>query len=210
MSDLSSRADSLKPLWDATAGPWDGFPPLRGSERCDVAIVGGGVTGLAAALAIAQGGARVTLIEADTIGFRASGRNGGQSVIGGRGPNDDGLDRASIGRIARAAVERFPQLAGTPWAFGWSCRVAMTLDDMPHVHALGPGAWTAVGYCGRGVSLAVSLGGMLGALALGAREEKAAYPLTPLRRVPFYPLRQPGAAAAIMYYRMKDRLGLPT
>ena len=134
----------------------------------------------------------------------------GRFLIGGRGPSDDGLDRATIQRIARAALERFPQLAETPWAFGWSCRVAMTIDDMPHVHELAPGLWTAVGYCGRGVALAICLGEMLGKLALGARADDAAYPVTPLRRVPFYPLRQPGAAAAIIYYRMKDRLGLPT
>jgi glycine/D-amino acid oxidase-like deaminating enzyme len=432
-SELPILPEGLTPLWEATAGPWDGFAPLTADGRCDVAIVGGGFTGLSAALALAQGGARAMLVEADSIGCRASGRNGGQVVpglkpradhvlaafgaergqrmldfahaasgltfdliarlgidcdptrngwiqgafspraredlrqraainarhggdveflderrvaaltgsdfhhggmieraagavhplkfgrglaravaaaggslhertrataversgtrwavatdggtivadrvilatdaytgrlwprlaqslvnvtsaqlataplapallaqilparagvsetrkityyyridpegrfvIGGRGPSDDGLDRATILRIARAARERFPQLGGTPWAFGWACRVAITLDDMPHVHALAPGVWTAAGYCGRGVALAVSLGAMLGALALGAREDEAAYPLTPLRRMPFYPLRQPGAAAAIIYYRMKDRLGLPT
>jgi len=134
----------------------------------------------------------------------------GRFVIGGRGPSDDGLDRATLRRIARAAGERFPQLEGTPWQFGWSCRVAITLDDLPHVHELAPGAWTAVGYCGRGVALAVALGELLGGLALGKRADEAGYPVTPLRRVPFHPLRQPGAAAAIMYYRMKDRLGLPS
>lgn len=433
MSYPLASAEGLKALWEVTAGPWPGFEPLRGEERCDVAVVGGGFTGLAAALALAAGGARVSLIEADTIGFRASGRNGGQVVpglkpradrivatfgaergrrmldfahtaadrtfdliarhgidcnptrngwiqgafsqlaredlrqraeinaqhgadvefldegriaaltgstfhyggmierragavqplkfarglaraaaaagasihettravsleqtggrwqlstgqgklladriilatdaytdrlwprvsqslvnvtsaqlatgplpeallaqilpsragvtetrkityyyridpegrfvIGGRGPNDDGLDRATVHRIARAAVERFPQLRGTQWAFGWACRVAITMDDLPHVHELAPGAWTAVGYCGRGVALAVCLGEMLAALALGGHSEEAGFPLTPLRRMPFYPLRQPGAAAAIMYYRIKDRLGLPS
>jgi glycine/D-amino acid oxidase-like deaminating enzyme len=120
------------------------------------------------------------------------------------------LNRATVHRIARAAVERFPQLAQTPWAFGWACRVAITLDDLPHVHEVASGAWTAVGYCGRGVALAVCLGEMLASLALGLRSDEAAYPVTPLRRMPFYPLRQPGAAAAIAYYRIKDRLGLPS
>ena len=45
---------------------------------------------------------------------------------------------------------------------------------------------------------------------LGGRAEDAAFPVTPLRRMPYYPLRQPGAAAAITYYRIKDRLGLPS
>ena len=67
----------------------------------------------------------------------------GRFVIGGRGPNGDGLDRATVQRIARAAVERFPQLRGTQWDFGWACRVAITMDDLPHVHEVAPGAWTA-------------------------------------------------------------------
>jgi glycine/D-amino acid oxidase-like deaminating enzyme len=134
----------------------------------------------------------------------------GRFVIGGRGPFDDDLDRTTVKRIARAALERFPQLRGTQWTFGWCCRVAITMDDLPHVHELAPGAWTAVGYCGRGVAIAICLGEMLAALALGGRADDAAFPVTPLRRMPFYPLRQPGAAAAIFYYRIKDRLGLPS
>ena len=382
----------LKVLWDETGGPWAGFAPLAGEDRCDVAVIGGGFTGLAAALRLATDGAKVSLIDADTIGFRASGRSGGQIVpglkpradsviatfglergrrmldlahqaadrtfdliarhridcaptrngwiqgafskvareglrqraenngrhggdlefldegrvaaltgsnfyhggmierragavqplkfarglalsaaaagaslyektrglsirqagsgwqvctqggrlladriilandgytdrlwphltqslvnvtsaqlatdplpasllalilparagvsetrkityyyridpaglfvIGGRGPNSDTLDGATVQRIARAAVDRFPQLREVPWKYGWACRVAITLDDLPHVHALAPGLWTAAGYCGRGVALAVCLGEMLATLALGRR-----------------------------------------
>ncbi|TIQ13979.1 MAG: FAD-binding oxidoreductase, partial [Mesorhizobium sp.] len=43
----------------------------------DVAVVGGGLTGSSAALALAKKGARVALLEAETIGNAASGRNGG-------------------------------------------------------------------------------------------------------------------------------------
>src|SRR4051812_27213898 len=49
--------------------------PIQGS--CDVAVVGGGLTGSSAALALAKKGARVALLEAETIGNAASGRNGG-------------------------------------------------------------------------------------------------------------------------------------
>jgi gamma-glutamylputrescine oxidase len=53
-------------------------PRLVGTHRMDVCVIGGGFTGLSAALHLASAGARVTLIEAETIGFAASGRNGGQ------------------------------------------------------------------------------------------------------------------------------------
>ncbi len=59
-------------------------PPLAGEIRADICVVGGGYTGLSAALHAAQAGARVVLIEAETIGFAASGRNGGQIHPGHR------------------------------------------------------------------------------------------------------------------------------
>jgi glycine/D-amino acid oxidase-like deaminating enzyme len=69
-------------LWTATAVPDRDWPELEGSMRADVAIVGGGFTGCAAALALAERGARVALIEASLIGWGASGRTGGQVIPG--------------------------------------------------------------------------------------------------------------------------------
>lgn len=52
-------------------------PPLVGRETAAIGIVGGGLAGLAAALGLAERGARPVLLEAATIGAGASGRNGG-------------------------------------------------------------------------------------------------------------------------------------
>jgi gamma-glutamylputrescine oxidase len=59
-------------------------PRLDGVETADVCVVGGGYTGLSAALHLAKAGASVVLLEADSVGFRASGRNGGQIHSGHR------------------------------------------------------------------------------------------------------------------------------
>jgi gamma-glutamylputrescine oxidase len=56
--------------------------PLAGDLSVDVAIVGGGITGCAAALDLAAKGLRVALLEARDIGWGASGRNGGQVLPG--------------------------------------------------------------------------------------------------------------------------------
>ncbi|MGL5839044.1 MAG: NAD(P)/FAD-dependent oxidoreductase [Sphingorhabdus sp.] len=66
----------------ATANMWEMQPSLAGDEHYDVAVIGGGFTGLSAALACAEKGLKVALFEAKTIGFGASGRNGGQLIPG--------------------------------------------------------------------------------------------------------------------------------
>jgi glycine/D-amino acid oxidase-like deaminating enzyme len=65
-------------LYAETARPAIATPPLDGSRRVSVAVIGGGFTGLSAALHLAQAGTEVTLIEAHEPGWGASGRNGGQ------------------------------------------------------------------------------------------------------------------------------------
>lgn len=57
-------------------------PALTGSTRSDVCVVGGGIAGCSAALALAERGYRVTLLEAERLGWGASGRSGGQVLPG--------------------------------------------------------------------------------------------------------------------------------
>jgi gamma-glutamylputrescine oxidase len=68
--------------YQATANRWETQPVFAGESEYDVAVIGGGFTGLSAALACAEKGLKVVLLEAKTIGFGASGRNGGQLIPG--------------------------------------------------------------------------------------------------------------------------------
>lgn len=52
-------------------------PPLQGACECDTVIVGGGLAGLTTALQLARAGRQVVVLEAQRVGFGASGRNGG-------------------------------------------------------------------------------------------------------------------------------------
>ena len=64
------------------------FDPLSESQRADVCIIGAGYTGLSTALHLAEAGYKVIILEAQRIGFGASGRNGGQIATGQRVEQD--------------------------------------------------------------------------------------------------------------------------
>lgn len=98
--------------YQASAHPFERAEPLVAEVRCDVVVIGGGFTGVAAALAAAEAGAKVVLLEAETIGHGASGRNGGQLIPGLRWTGSHlkrafGAERArAVHDVALQAVER--------------------------------------------------------------------------------------------------------
>ncbi len=63
--------------WLAEAGPVAPAPPLRGDQRADVVVIGGGYAGLWTAWQLLERGASVALLEAGVCGHGPSGRNGG-------------------------------------------------------------------------------------------------------------------------------------
>ena len=77
------RPDEDIDSWYArSAVPAPERPRLQGRVTADVAILGGGLTGLSAALELAEAGLQVVLLEARRVGWGASGRNGGQVIFG--------------------------------------------------------------------------------------------------------------------------------
>ena len=68
--------------YTATAPRGESFPKLEADIEADVCVVGGGFTGLSAALELAQRGYSVALLESREIAWAASGRNGGQVIVG--------------------------------------------------------------------------------------------------------------------------------
>lgn len=69
-------------FWADTVGGPD-WPVLDGDAATEVAVIGGGFTGVSAALHLAEAGTGVTVLEAEHAGWGASGRNGGFCCLGG-------------------------------------------------------------------------------------------------------------------------------
>lgn len=88
----------LKSYWLDTAEPFaNAFNgPLEG--RADVAVIGGGFTGLSAALALARKGARPIVLEAGKVASEASGRNGGHV--------NNGLAHSFTGAVSQLGLEQ--------------------------------------------------------------------------------------------------------
>ena len=66
----------------ATANAVTAYPALTGEVAADVCVIGAGFTGIATALTLAERGYSVVIVEANRIGWGASGRNGGQMISG--------------------------------------------------------------------------------------------------------------------------------
>ena len=88
--------NDTRSYYAATATPLVHLPPLNADARADVCVIGAGYTGLSAALHLARAGYSVVVLEAESVGFGASGRNGGQ-LNGGQRRDVDYLE-AHFGR----------------------------------------------------------------------------------------------------------------
>jgi gamma-glutamylputrescine oxidase len=76
-----SQSDEQNFYYASTPRP-EPHAPLTGEQVFDVCILGGGISGLSAALHLAGRGMRVALLEARHLGYGGSGRSGGQSIFG--------------------------------------------------------------------------------------------------------------------------------
>jgi len=106
------------------------WPELSGELNAEVCIIGGGFTGLNTAINLAEAGYKVVLLEANRIGWGASGRNGGQLIrgighdtsqfarwIGDEGVRDLDLMGLEAVELVRERIERFNIDCDLRWGY---------------------------------------------------------------------------------------------
>ena len=130
-----NTTEHARSYYAASANTSASYPALDAHIDADIAVVGGGFTGVNTALELAERGYQVALLEANRICWGASGRNGGQ-IIGGLGHNasqfrkvigDEGVrsiyDMGNEGvDIIRQRVERYQIDCDIRWGY---CDVAL-------------------------------------------------------------------------------------
>jgi glycine/D-amino acid oxidase-like deaminating enzyme len=129
----------------------------------------------------------------------------GRFLFGGRGGLAEGNDRANSSHVVAKLHELFPRLKDVPLEFFWSGKVALTMDHLPHLHELAPGAWAALGCNGRGVGMCSALGPVLARLMMDGDPQDCPVPMTTLRAIPFHGMRLPAMHAAVWWKGMKDK-----
>jgi glycine/D-amino acid oxidase-like deaminating enzyme len=150
-------------LWAQTARERACYPPLSADITADVAVIGGGILGLATALALAEAGQRVVVLEAAGMGQGASGRNGGLVVpsLPRVGPDDvlRSMGEARGARFIRMVLGAPAEVAGLIGRFGIDCGFTQAGWLNPaHGPSLVPGLQRRLAAWQRHGSTAVLLG----------------------------------------------------
>ena len=106
MKASDQKQEHTNSYYAATVNEATDYPPLQGAKAADVCVVGAGFTGIATALTLAERGYSVAVVEANRVGWGASGRNGGQLINGVNG-------------LARIRKKHGEGIADMLWELGW-------------------------------------------------------------------------------------------
>lgn len=131
----------------------------------------------------------------------------GRLLMGGRGPYGEPDSEHEWDHLARDVRKHFPALHDVPFTHRWGGRVAVHLDYLPRLHRPQPQLLVAIGCQGRGIAWQTAMGAELARLAIDSQYDPV-LPFSPVRPVPFHPLKALGVASTIAAYRALDRLGL--
>jgi len=189
----------------ATNGYTDNLWP---GLRCSLVPVFGAIAAtvpLSAAVLAQVMPSRAVLYEigAVTVYYRIDA--GGRLLIGGRGPMHEVQSPNAIPHLLNYANRLWPALGGSTWSHAWGGRLAMTRDQYPHVHEPASGVLVCLGFNGRGIAMATTLGAALANRLV--HSTPLDMPVSPVKPIALHALWPLAVRAAIARGRVSDFLG---
>jgi glycine/D-amino acid oxidase-like deaminating enzyme len=106
--------------------------------------------------------------------------------------------------VAARLKRLFPDIGEVRFDYVWNGAVGMTMDNLPHLHRLGPDAYAWAGCNGRAVALAIALGREFARAIGGAPEAELALPFTEPAPVPFHGLVRRVAPLMLLEAKRRD------
>jgi glycine/D-amino acid oxidase-like deaminating enzyme len=134
-------------------------------------------------------------------------KSGDRLLFGGRGAFGKSDAPSAFAALEKAMIRQFPELAGVKVTHRWSGLVGMTLDSLPHVGRLDDRISYAMGYNGTGVAMSTLMGKYLSEIVVGAEPDIGLLRAERLKKVPFYPIREPAVRLVAGWYQFLDAIG---
>lgn len=125
-------------------------------------------------------------------------------IMGGRGAYSQPGTEQQFAQLRKAAVRLYPSLAGVKWRYQWGGFVCMTADHYPHLMRTANNIWACIGYNGRGVAMATTMGKVLADAICGTPDAALPFPVTMERPIPLHALRKCAVSAAVTWSRFRD------
>ena len=140
-----------------------------------------------------------------TVYYRVD--QGRRLLLGGRGPQREVASTAALPHLLAYAQTLWPALRGVAWTHAWGGRLGMTRDQYPHIHEPAPGIIACLGYNGRGVAMATTMGARVANRILNPAGEFD-MPITRVKTIGLHAAWPWAVRAAIARGRITDFLGV--
>lgn len=128
----------------------------------------------------------------------------GRLLVGGRGHMRESTDPRDFRSVRRMLSRLFPAAGELPLDFCWGGKVALTVDQWPHIGEPAPGLSVALGYNGRGVAMASAVGRAMAEHLNGKSLEQLPLPVRPIRPLPLHRLRGSALRVVVALKKMQD------
>ena len=155
---------------------------------------------------VMPGGSVLYEVGHNTVYYRLD--RSGRLLMGGRGVQQDGVTMSHTAHLRHYAARLWPHLRLLEWTHCWNGQVAVTTDQMVHLHEPAPNVLACLGYNGRGVAMATSMGGVIAARIAGDKTDAPPIPILQQTPIPFHRFWKTGVRARLLAGRLRDRLGL--